>query len=177
MDPDVILDPVFQELLLKLELSTRKLRDAAIAMRSHYLTHDKKPQDEDATEQWRGAILSEEAALTHEAVEDAAAQLLRYAFELAPHSNCALHLEELCKLRLAHEDRLNLRTGWGTPYPHPRGIEERVRTKEGVPLTLVINPSAWEFTEKARRANAAREPAIHPEEDDCPHGPDEEPTV
>jgi hypothetical protein len=165
MDPDVIHDPVFQAMLYKLELNTRKLRDSVIAMRSFYLTHDETPQAEGINDKWRGSILSEEAAARHESLVDAAADLLRYAFEIAPHSSCPLHMEELYKMKAEHRRRLEVRTGWGKPIPHPRGIEEKVQTENGVPLTLVINPSAWEFTAKAKRANAQRKPAIRHQDD------------
>lgn len=165
MDPDVVHDPVFLDMLHKLELNTRKLRNAVIAMRSFYLKHDANPQDESVSDKWRGAILSEESAARHEAVVDAAADLLRYGFEIAPLSSCPLHMEELYKLKAAHHHRLEVRAGWGKPVPHPRGIEERVQSEDGVPLTLVINPAAWEFTDKAKKANAQRKPAIRPEDD------------
>lgn len=160
MDPDVTHDPVYQELVAKYELASRKLRESVIAMRSFYLNHHKKPQEETTSEKWRGAMLSETAAQLHIDVEDAAAQLLRYAFEIAPHSNCDLHLEELYKLKLAHRDRLERRTGWGKPTPHPRGIEERVHVDGGPPVTLVIEPQHWEYTDRAKRARDRKKPAI-----------------
>lgn len=175
MDPDVVHDPVFQELVAKYELAGRKFRESVIAMRSFYLNHHKKPLDESTSEKWRGALLSEEAAQRHQNVEDAAAQLLRYAFEIAPHSNCDLHLEELYKLKLAHRERLERRTGWGKPTPHPRGIEERVRVDGGPPITLVIEPQHWEYTDRAKRAQDRKKPAILPsdtsptEDSDQPH--------
>ena len=58
MDIDVVLDPLFEQLLLKYELEGRKLRDAVIAMRSFFLTHHKSPNDESTSEKWRGAILA-----------------------------------------------------------------------------------------------------------------------
>ena len=151
MDPDVIHDPVFQDLLHKFELESRKLRDAVIAMRSFYLTHHTRPLDESTSEKWRGALLAEEACARHEGAESAAADLLRYAFELAPHSNGGLHLEEIMKLKHAHRERLDRRSGWGTPQPHPRGIEEKVLIDGGPAVTWVINPKDYEFTERARR--------------------------
>ena len=126
MDPDIIHDPVFQDLLLKYELAGRKLRDAVIAMRSFYLTHHKRPLDETTSEKWRGAILSEEACKYHEAVVDRAADLLRYSFEIAPHSNDGPHMEELLKLKAAHKERLKTKVTGRPAEPHPRGIEEHV---------------------------------------------------
>lgn len=166
MDPDVIHDPVFQVLLTKYEVAGRKLRDAVIAMRSHYLTHHKRPIDETTGEKWRGALLSEAAAQRHEDVVDAAAQLLRYAFEIAPHSNSDLHLEELYKLKLAHRERLEKKAGWAKPKPHPRGIEERVVVDGGPPITLVINPQHWDYTERAKKVRERRKPAMTPTQQD-----------
>jgi hypothetical protein len=156
MDPDVVHDPVFQALLVKYEIAGRKLRDSVIAMRSFYLTHHKRPHDETPSEKWRGALLGEDAAQRHIDVEDAAAQLLRYAFEIAPHCNDALHLEELYHLKLAHKERLERRTGWGRPEPHPKGIEEKVTIDGGPPITLVIEPKHWDYTERGKRAAARK---------------------
>ena len=160
MDPDVIHDPVFQQLLLKYELEARKLRDAVVAMRSFYLSHHKPPSDETTTEQWRSAILAEEACQRHLSVESAAADLLRYAFEIAPISNDSLHLEEIYKLKLAHRDRTGRRTGWGKGESHPQGIDEQVSIDDGPPITWVINPKNYEFTERARKRREAKEPAM-----------------
>jgi len=157
MDPDVAHDPVFAELLLQLELSSRKLRESAAALRSFYLTHHETPLDEGVNEKWRGAILGEDAAQRQQDVEKAAAQLLRYAFEIVPHSNCPLHMEELLQLKAAHQKRLKCRTGWGKTRPHPRGIEEKVSIDGGPPITLVIEPKHWEFTERAKRARSRSE--------------------
>ena len=163
MDPDVIHDPVFQQLLLKYELEARKLRDAVISMRSFYLKHATPPIDETATEKWRSAVLAEEACQRHLSVESAAADLLRYAFELAPISSDALHLEEIYKLKLAHRDRTNRRTGWGKTGVHPLGIAERVSIDDGPPITWVISPKNYEFTNRARKRRESSEPAISPE--------------
>lgn len=171
MDPDVIHDPVFQQLLLKYELESRKLRDAVIAMRSFYLTHHKGPQEETISEQWRGAILGEEACLRHGNVETAASDLLRYAFEIAPTNNDALHLEELYKLKMSHRGRLERRTGWGGHTKPAAGIEERVRIDDGPPITWIINPKNYEFTEKARKRRRPAEPAITPDESQHPGEP------
>lgn len=160
MDPKVVRDPVFQALLAKHELAGRKLRDAVIAMRAWYLDHHKRPLDENTSEKWRGALLSEDAAQRHQDVVDAAAQLLRYAFEIAPHSNCDLHLEEIYKLKLAHRERLDKQMGYGERRPHPKGIEERVEIDGGPPLTLVIDPKHWEYTDRARRIRERKKPAM-----------------
>ena len=165
MDPDIIHDPVFQTLLLKFEVASRKLRDSVIAMRSFYLKHHKAPKDETTSEKWRGALLSEGAAQRHEDVLSAAADLLRYAFEIAPHNDSPIHLEELYHLKLAHKERVEHRAGWKKPEPHPRGIEEKVHVDGGPPITLVIHPKHYDYTERAKRARARREPAMPPEDD------------
>jgi len=180
MDPDVVHDPVFQDLLVKYEIAGRKLRESVIAMRSFYLTHHKGPHDETTSEKWRGALLGENAAQRHIDVEDAAGHLLRYAFELAPHSNDSLHLEELYLLKAAHKERLERRTGWGRSEPHPKGIEEKVSIDGGPPITLVIDPKHWDYTERGKQAaeRAASREAIEgepakPHEGDLP-SPNEE---
>ena len=155
VDPDVVQDPVFQVLLLKYERAARKLRDAVIAMRSFYLTHHKTPQEESVSEKWKGAILSETASQCHQDMEDAAAQMLRYAYEIAPHDNSPLHMEEIMRSKLAHRKRLEMRTGWGSTEDGPKGIEEKVRIDEGPPVTLVFKPSAYEFTDRAKRKKPA----------------------
>lgn len=169
MDPDVVHDPVYAELAAHLERSTRKLRDAVVAMRSWYLTHHKAPHEETNAERWRGALLSEKACELHREVEDAAAQLLRYAFEIAPHSSSGLHLEEIMQLKAAHKARLEQRTGYGKREPHPKGIEERVSVDGGPPLTLVIDPKHWDYTDRAARIRERRamqnKPAMTPTQD------------
>lgn len=151
MDPDVTRDPVYEDLAQRLERSTRKLREAVVAMRSFHLKNPKRPHDLSNAERWREALLSEEACRLHREVEENAAQLLRYAFEIAPHSNNALHMEEILEARMAHEERLRSRGGHGKREPHPRGIEERVDVDGGPPLTLVIDPKHWDYTDRARR--------------------------
>jgi hypothetical protein len=160
MDIDVVLDPVFEQLLLKYELEARKLRDAVIAMRSFYLTHHKSPNDETTSEKWRGAILSEFACEKHQAVESAAADLLRYSFEIAPKNSSAIHLKELYKLKLAHRARLERRAGWGTTPSTSKGIEEKVKIDEGPPVTVVIQPEHYDFTARVQRRSFAAKPAI-----------------
>ena len=164
MDPDVVHDPVYAELAAQMERSSRKLRDAVVAMRSWYLTHHKAPKDESSAERWRGALLSEAACAAHEEAVESAAQLLRYAFEIAPHSSSGLHLEEIMLLKAAHRERLERRTGYGRRAPHPRGIEEKVNVDGGPPLTLVIDPKHYDYTERGKRARERRasrgEPAM-----------------
>jgi len=160
MNPDVVHDPIFQQLVLQYELEGRKLRTAVIAMRSFYLTHHKGPLDETTNEKWRGAVLSEDACARHERVTKAAADLLRYSFEIAPHSNDSLHLEELYKLKMAHRERLARGGGWGTSKPGPNGIEEKVRVDDGPPITLVIDPKHYEFTDRAKKRQDPGKPAI-----------------
>ena len=172
MDPAVVHDPVFLELLHRSELASRKLRDAVIAMRSFYLAHKKAPLDESASETWRGAILGEEASARFEAANAAQADLLRYAYELAPHGNSPIHLEEIELLRLAHKKRTERRSGWGTCGPTTKGIEEKARIDPGPPVTLVIRPQHYEFTERAKKAKERAEPAItDPELPPSPESP------
>jgi hypothetical protein len=156
MDPDVIQDPVFQQLLTAFERINRKFRDAVIAMRSFYLTHHKAPIDESASEKWRGALLAEDASQKFQDVESAAADLLRYAYEICPNNSSPIHLEELMKLKLAHRKRLEERTGWGTGECGPKGIEEQTLIDDGPPVTIVFRPEAYEFTDRARRKKPAK---------------------
>jgi len=158
MDPDVVHDPVYAELAARLERASSKLRQAVVAMRSFHMVHHKRPIDESTSERWRAALLEEEACQRHEDVIESAAQLLRYAFEIVPHKNSPLHMEEILKLKAAHRERLERRTGYGKAEPHPRGIEERVRVDGGPPLTLVIDPKHWGFTQRAERIRERQTP-------------------
>ena len=164
MDPDVVHDPVFADLLLEFAGAGTRLRDAVIAMRSFYLHRHTRPIDESTSEKWRGAILGEEAAQHHEALVESAAQLLRYAFELAPVENSSLHMDGLLRLKSAHRERLERRTGWGKPAKVPGSIEEKVSIDRGPPITLLIDPKHWDYTERGKNAAQRRlnagEPAI-----------------
>lgn len=166
MDPEVIQDPVFQDLLLRYEVAHRKLRDVVISMRSFYLTHHKRPLDETTSEKWHGAILAEDACRRHETVKSAAADLLRYAFELAPHSNNPLHLEEVMKLKMAARERTEKRGGHNPERPILRGIEEQALIDGGPPVTIVYKPSAYEFTDRGKKAAQRKKPAM-PLEEGC----------
>lgn len=157
MDPDISHDPVFQQLLTHHELASRKLRDAVASMRSFYLNHHKSPQDETTSEKWRGSILGEEAAALFQRVEESAAQLLRYAYEIAPTNNTSVHMEEMARLKAAHRLRLKSGAGWSGARKTMRGIEEKVFIDDGPPITVIIKPSAYSFTDRARR----RKPAIN----------------
>jgi hypothetical protein len=169
MDPDVIQDPVFQELLLKSEIAGHKLRDAVIALRSYYLTHHKSPQEDDLSDQWKSSMLCETASGAFEKAQDAYADLLRYAYEIVPRDGSKEHMELLRKLKEAHRERLEMRAGWGKTAAHPRGIEEKVLVDGGPPVTVVIHPKHYEFTTKAKMAKLAkerREAAMRPPDDD-----------
>jgi hypothetical protein len=168
MDPKVTHDPVFQDLVLNYETASRKLRESAIAMRSFYLQHHKKPQDQTTAEKWESSLLSENAAQRHIDVEKAAAQLLRYAYELAPHSNNEDHMSELEQLRLSHHARVEGKAGWGKPEMRPRGYEEQVVIDGGPPITIVIKPEHWDYTEKTKRIQKLKQPAIDPHSIDTP---------
>ena len=156
MDPDISHDPIFQDLLTQHELASRKLRDAVAAMRSFFLKHKKSPHDESTSEKWRGATLSEEASAKFRCVEESAAQLLRYAYELAPKNSLPEHMEELDELRAAHMKRAKFGGGWVSGRRIMRGIEERVIIDDGPPVTIVLKPSAYSYTDRASRRKPAR---------------------
>ena len=156
MDPDVFLDPVFQELLIKHERAGRKLRDAIIAMRGWFLKHDKSPQEETTNEKWRSALLSEEASALHLAVQDTAAELLRYGYELAPMSNSLAHMASLRVIRQEHRKRLAARDRWMGHRRTTQGIEEKVWVDGGPPLTVIIKAPGGGLTKRPR----AKKPAI-----------------
>lgn len=137
---DVLQDPVFQDLVRRHELAVRRLREDVVRMRHHYLHHLKRPADESAAEQWKAATLQNAACERLEEVRDSAAELLRYAFEVAPHSNDPEHLSSIAAARAAHEKRLTERTGWGTRPILPKGPEEQVRLDDGAPFTIVLKP-------------------------------------
>lgn len=161
MHPDVLQDPVFQDLLRDYELASRKFRDAIIALRAYHLSHHKSPTDESMGERWRTAHLQNAASAAHDRVEETAAQLLRYGYEIAPHSSCSSHLAEIEQLRNAHKERINRRSGWkesADQHPH-RGIEERVQIDGGPPITIVLRPEHYSFSKRSRR----HEPAMDPE--------------
>lgn len=156
MDPAIAHDPVFLQLLTQHEKASRQLRDAVAAMRSFHLNHHKSPQEENTSEKWRGSILGEEAAALFQRVEESAAQLLRYAYEIAPINNDPEHMEEMAQLKRAHRARLKAGVDWSGHRKTIRGIEEKVRIDDGMPVTVIIKPSAYEFTQRAR----AKQPAI-----------------
>lgn len=155
MDPDIAHDPVFQQLLTHHERSTRKLRDAVAAMRSFHLNHHKSPQEENTSEKWRGSILGEEAAALLQRVEESAAQLLRYAYEIAPINSTPEHMEEMARLKEAHRARLKQGVRWSGHFRTMRGIEEQVLIDDGPPVTVIIKPSAYKFTDRARQKKPA----------------------
>lgn len=159
MDPHVLQDPVFQELMHKHELAGRRLREAVVAMRSFHLTTHKPPIDYTPSEKWRAAQLGESAAHRLDEVREAAAELLRYAYEIAPHSSCPQHLSEISSLKKAHKERVGRRTGWKHRDPNQvRGIEEQVSVDGGPPITIVIKPKHYEFSERHRRAQERKKP-------------------
>lgn len=155
MNPDVSHDPIFQQLVIQHEVASRKLREAVAAMRSFFLNHHKSPDDENKTEKWRGAALSEEASALFQRVEESAAQLLRYSYEIAPMNSSPEHMEELERLRSAHRERLKRGGGWSGERKTIRGIEEKVHIDDGAPITVIIKPSAYSFTDRSRRRKPA----------------------
>ena len=156
MDPDVSHDPVFQDLLTEHELAGRKLRDAVAEMRAFFLKNTSSPNDETTTEKWRGAILSEDASAKFRVVEETAAQLLRYAYELAPKNSSPEHMEELELLRAAHMRRAKYGGGWSSGRRIMRGIEEKVIIDDGPPVTIIVKPSAYIRPGRARRKKPAK---------------------
>lgn len=159
VDPHVLQDPVFQELLQKHELAARKLRDATAAMRSFHLSTSKDPQTYTHSEKWSAAQLGEAVAQRLDDVREAAADLVRYAYELSPHSSSPEHLEQIQKLREEHEERVRSRTGWKKRRPEQaRGIEEKVQVDGGPPITIVIKPKHYEFTERYRKSWKSKKP-------------------
>jgi len=162
MKSDVIHDPVFHHLVLKMESSQLLLRDSVISLRALYLTHDKRPLDDTVGEKWRSALLEEEVSKFQHKVETAVGDLVRYAFEIMPTNNMPSHLEEIRKLKEAHKERLKTRSGWGKDEHTALGFEEKVIIDGGPPVTITIKPSKWSYTEKAKRAKKLREPAIIP---------------
>lgn len=157
MDPHVVQDPVFQQLLQKHEIAGRKLRDAVIALRSFHLSTHKAPEAYDHSEKWRAAQLQETAVHRLEDVRTAADDMLRYGFEIAPHSNCPQHLAVIQDLKTAHTERIGC-SGWGVRPDPARGIEEQVQVDGGPPITIVITPKHYEFTERHKRAQERKNP-------------------
>lgn len=152
VDPNVIHDPLFQDLLQRQEIASRKLRDAVAALRSFHLSTHKDPQHYTCSEKWRAAHLGENAVHRLEEMREASADLLRYGYEIVPHSSSPEHLEQIQKLREAHEERVKTRTGWKNQRPDQvRGIEEKVQVDGGPPITIVIKPKHYEFTEHYRK--------------------------
>lgn len=157
MDPLVIRDPVFQQLLKKHELAARKLRDAVISLRSFTLADDKAPRDYTSSEMCRAAILQETLVERLEDERVAAEELLRYGFELAPHSSSPEHLAAIEVAKAAHKKRLS-QDGWAETTVRPRGFEEQVQVDGGPPVTIVIQPKHYEFTQRAKRARPPQNP-------------------
>jgi hypothetical protein len=133
---DVFQDPVFQDLVHRHELAVRRLREDVVRLRAHSLSSNGVP--ETVGELWLTAKLQEAAHYQIDAVRDTAADLLRYAFELVPHSADEELLAEIAVLRAAHKQRLAQRTGWGSAPLQLRGPEELVRVDGGPPITIVL---------------------------------------
>lgn len=133
---DVYQDPLFLDLVRRHETAVRRLREDVARLRAHSLSHEKVPTDPGG--KWHAAKLQEAAHHQIDAVRDAAADLLRYAFELVPHSNDPELLADLAALRSAHKQRLAQRTGWGQAPLQLRGPEEKIHVDGGPPLTIVL---------------------------------------
>jgi len=135
---DVMYDPVFHDLVRRHEIAARRLRDSVLALRAWHLNHVKHPGEENHSEKWRSAHLQNCAVAALETLRDAAADLVRYGFELSPHSSEAEHIAEIAASRDAHKTRVEKRTGWGRGPIHPKGPEEQVRIDDGPPITIVL---------------------------------------
>jgi hypothetical protein len=133
---DVSSDPLFQDLVHRHELAVRRFREDVIRLRAHSLFTEKVP--ETVSERWWMAKLQEAAHHQIDVVKDTAADLLRYAFELVPHSSDEELLAEIARLRAAHRQRLAQRTGWGQAPLQFRGPEELVMVDNGPPVTIVL---------------------------------------
>lgn len=165
MDPRILHDPAFHELLKSLEVAAKRLRDTVIALRAFYLDHNKAGHEETQAERWKGALLSSDASAAHEKLEDAAAGLLRYGYELAPHDDSEDHRKQIEHLKEKQYQRILTQRSESTSVEHPRGFEERVHVEEGHPLTLVIRPEYWHYTERAKQTLERKQPAINPDTD------------
>lgn len=157
MDPAVLGDPIFRELLVEYENTGKKLRDAVIALRSFCL---RLPLDQDSVaQQWKVSNLSDDLSSKLVKHQDAAAQLVRYGFELSAHSNDPAHIAEITKLRAAHFDRLLCRPGsLKDSRPVIRGIEEKIDVNDGgPPVTIVIKPQHYDLTDRAKRSSQKKQ--------------------
>lgn len=157
MDPKVVRDPVFQQLLQRHDLAGRKLRDAVMALRSFHLSVHKAPADYSHSEKWRAAHLAEAAVHRLEEVRSAADELLRYGYEIVPHSSCPQHMGEIKDLKDAHHERIGS-GGWAEAPEKVRGIEEQVQVDHGPPITIVIKPKHYEYTDRHKKAQERRPP-------------------
>jgi hypothetical protein len=139
---DVLLDPIFHDLVRRHELAARRLRESVLALRAWHLDHVKHPGEETAGEKWRSASLQNAAHHALDVLRDAAADLVRYGFELAPYSNDDEHRAEIAASREAHRERVEKKTGWGKGLIQFRGPEEKVRVDDGPPITIVLKEAA-----------------------------------
>ena len=135
---DVLHDPVFHVLMQRHARAARRLRDSVLALRSWHLHHTKHPGEQDIGEKWRSATLQDDVTKSLELVRDAAADLVLYGFEMAPHSDETEHLSEIAAARVAHKKRVEEKTGWGTRAPEAKGPEEQVKAADGPPVTIVL---------------------------------------
>jgi hypothetical protein len=131
---------MFHDLMQRHSKAARRLRDSVLALRSWHLGHEKHPGEQTVTEKWRTASLQEDVVKSLDMVRDAAEDLLRYGFELAPHSAEHSHIEEIAKRRVAHKKRVEEKTGWGSRPIELRGPEEQVKVDDGPPITIVLKP-------------------------------------
>lgn len=138
---DVLHDPVFHDLLHQHAKAARRLRDSVLALRAWHLDHVKHPGEETTSEKWRSATLQEDAVRSLEMVKTAAEELLRYGFEMAPHSGETEHITSIRAARSAHRERLKrFSLGKYGSQEASTGPEEKIYVDDGPPLTIVLKP-------------------------------------
>jgi len=119
--------------------AARRLRDSVLALRSWHLDHVKHPGEESTSEKWRSATLQDDVVKSLDMVRDAAEDLLRYGFEMAPHSSENEHLTSVNAARTAHRERLKrCNLGKYGSREEPTGPEEKIYVDGGPPLTIVL---------------------------------------
>lgn len=136
---DVFLDPIFIDLVRRHELAVRRLREDVARLRLHHLrAATKGPQEDGLHDRWLAATLQQAAHHQLDVVRETAADLVRYGFELAPHSADPEHLAAISAAKDAHKKRLDERTGYGERRLELRGQEEKVQIDGGAPFTIVL---------------------------------------
>lgn len=136
---DALYDPIFMDLVHRHETAVRRLREDVARLRAHYLqAATKGPQEDSLHDRWLAATLQSAAHHQLDLVRESAADLVRYGFELAPHSADPEHLAAISAAKAAHLKRLEERTGYGRRPLELRGPEEKVKLDGGAPFTIVL---------------------------------------